>query len=57
MTPLSDALTAAQRGWYAELMDANLSEAENHRWQRLVADGLSPRTALAVVLRAREATP
>jgi len=43
--------------WYALFMDSNLSEAEHHRWQRLVADGLSGETALVVVLRARVSPP
>ena len=43
--------------WYALFMDSNLSESEHHRWQRLVADGLSGETALVVVLRARVSPP
>jgi hypothetical protein len=43
--------------WYALFMDSHLSEVEHHRWQRLVADGLSGETALVVVLRARVRPP
>jgi hypothetical protein len=42
-----------ERGWYALLQDANLTEAEFARWQRLQDDGLSATTALAVVLQGR----
>jgi hypothetical protein len=46
-----------ERGWYAQLQDANLTEAEFERWQRLQKDGLSAPTALVVVLRARVSSP
>jgi hypothetical protein len=46
-----------ERGWYAKLQDANLTEAEFKRWQRLQIDGLSAATALAVVLHARVSPP
>lgn len=41
-------------GWYARLMDAQLTEDEFQRWQRLLNDGLTAETALAVLLRGRE---
>ena len=47
---------SSERGWYARLQDANLTEAEFARWQRLQQDGLSAATALAVVLQARADT-